>query len=152
MSHFFPNGSLMVVRTTAFPTPHARISYDLGLSLLVTGMWLENHLFGPSSLLGCQGPRPPRYASMPPPPRPLTREPNETPPCPAEPFSWPCLRGPTFTFGQRPSPRTGRYNTCIHFLCYYVNSIFKTGKLCIVTGSGVRHIRNLVKRLCYKLV
>jgi len=70
MSRFFPSGSLMVVRTTAFPTPHARIPRDLGLPLLVTGMWLGNHLFGPSSLLlGCRGSRPPRPASMPPPPQ-----------------------------------------------------------------------------------
>ena len=59
-----------VVHTIAFPTPHARIPRDLGLSLLVTGMWLENHLFCPSLLLGCRGPRPPLLASMPPPPRP----------------------------------------------------------------------------------
>ena len=63
-SRLFPSGSLMVVRTTAFPTPHAQIPRDLGLSLLVTGMWLENHLFCPSLLLGCRGPRPPRPASM----------------------------------------------------------------------------------------
>ena len=69
-SRVFLGGSLMVVRTTAFPTPHARIPRDPGLSLLVTGVWLGNHLFlGPSLLLGCRGPRPPRPASMPPPPR-----------------------------------------------------------------------------------
>jgi len=67
-SRLFPSGSMMVVRTTAFPTPHARIPH-LGLFLLVTGMWLETHLFGPSLLLGCRGPRPPRPASMSPPPR-----------------------------------------------------------------------------------
>jgi len=27
-----------------FPTPHARVPRVLGLSLLVTGVWLENHL------------------------------------------------------------------------------------------------------------
>jgi len=69
MSRLFPSCSLMVVHTTAFPTPHARIPRDLGLSMLVTGMWLENHLFGPSLLLRCRGPRPPRPALTPPPPR-----------------------------------------------------------------------------------
>jgi len=44
-SRLFPNGSLMVVRTTASPTPHARTPRDLGFPLLITGMWLGNHLF-----------------------------------------------------------------------------------------------------------
>ena len=59
----------MVVCTTAFPTPHAHIPRDLRFSILVTGMWLENHIFGPSLLLECRGPRPPRPTSMSPPPR-----------------------------------------------------------------------------------
>ena len=44
-SRLFPSGSLTVVRTTAFPTPHARTPRDLGFPLLVTGVWLGNHLF-----------------------------------------------------------------------------------------------------------
>ena len=32
-SRLFPSGSLMVVHTTAFPTPHARTPRDLGFSL-----------------------------------------------------------------------------------------------------------------------
>ena len=45
MSRLFPSGSLRVVCTTAFPTPHARILRDLGFPLLVTGVWLGNHQF-----------------------------------------------------------------------------------------------------------
>ena len=44
-SRLFPSGSLMVVRTTVSPTPHARTPRDLGFPLLITGMWLGNHLF-----------------------------------------------------------------------------------------------------------
>jgi len=43
--HLFLSGSLMVVRTTAFPTPHAWTIRDLGFPLLVTEVWPENHLF-----------------------------------------------------------------------------------------------------------
>jgi len=42
---FFPSGSLMVVHTTASPTPHAWTPCDLGFPLLIIGMWLGNHLF-----------------------------------------------------------------------------------------------------------
>ena len=43
------------------PTPHARVPHDLGLSLLVTGVWLENHLT--LSIFTVEVPRP--EASMP---------------------------------------------------------------------------------------
>ena len=96
-SRLFPSGSLVVVRTTAIPTPHARVPRELGLSLLVTGVWLGNHLFRSIFTVGV--PRP--EASTPcldvaPSSAPLIREPNETPPCPAEPPSGPSLRGPTW--------------------------------------------------------
>jgi len=66
------------------PTPHARVPRDLGLSLLVTGVWLENHLS--LSIFIVEVPRP--EASMPclgvaPSTTALTREPKETPSCPA---------------------------------------------------------------------
>ena len=97
-SLFFPSGSLVVERTTAIPTPHARVPHELGLSLLVTGVWLGNHLFRSIFTVGV--PRP--EASTPcldvaPSSAPLIREPNETPPCPAEPPSGPSLRCPTMT-------------------------------------------------------
>ena len=109
-SRLFPSGSLMVVRTTAFPTLHAWIPRDLGIPLLVTGMWLENHLFCPSSMLECQGSRPPRPASMPPPPRlPLSVSLEDS----ASSY-WTSQRtqpsGPHHDLGQRPRPRTGQYN------------------------------------------
>ena len=44
-SRLFPSGSLTVVHTTVFPTPHARTPRDLGFPLLVTGVWFGNLLF-----------------------------------------------------------------------------------------------------------
>ena len=89
------SGSLMVVRTTAFPTPHARIPRDLGLSLLVTGMWLGNHLFWSIFTVGL--PRPETSTSClntAPSSTPLTREPSKTLPCPADPLADPTSEAP----------------------------------------------------------
>ena len=44
-SRLFPIGSLIVVRTTVSPTPHARIPHDLRFPSLITRVWLGNHLF-----------------------------------------------------------------------------------------------------------
>jgi len=80
------------------PTPHARIPRDLGLSLLLTGMWLENHLFRSIFTVGV--PRPEActpYLDVAPSSASLTCEPSETPPCLTEHPSRPSLRGPTMT-------------------------------------------------------
>jgi len=78
------------------PTPHARILRDLGLSLLVTGVWLENHL--PLSIfiveVSWPGDSTP-YLDVAPSSATLTREPKETPSCPATLSNGPYLRGPT---------------------------------------------------------
>ena len=94
----FPSGSLMVVRTTAFPTPHAWIPHDLGLSLLVTGMWLENHRFWSIFTVGVSRPEASTHCQdAAPSSATLTFEPSETPPCLTELPSGPNLRGPTMT-------------------------------------------------------
>ena len=82
------------------PTPHARVPCDLGLSLLVTGVWLENHIS--LSIFIVEVPRP--EASMPcfgvaPSTAALTREPKETPSFPAV-----LSRGPTFGVRGRSTP------------------------------------------------
>ena len=97
------------------PTPHARIPRDLGLSLLVTGVWLENHLAYPLLLLRFRRPRTPRPTSMPPPPRlPYRRASGDSflSYCTSQRFY---LRGPTMlTLGHARGQSTPEYRT-IHF-------------------------------------
>ena len=107
-SRLFPSGSLMVVRTTAFPTPHAQTPHDLGFPLLVTEVWPENHLFRSIFIVGLL--RPPRPASMSSPSSaPLICEPSETLPCPANLPVNPAFRTPPRLLST-PSPRTDRYS------------------------------------------
>jgi len=118
-SRLFPSGSLTVVRTIAFPTPHAWTPHDLGFPLLVTGVWLGNHLF--RSIFYCRGaeargPRPPRLASMPPPPwLPLSMRLVRLRPVLLT-SQWTQPSGLHHDFGQHLRPRTGRYIILLHFL------------------------------------
>ena len=88
LSHWLFNGG----KYCRIPTPHARIPRELGLSLLVTRVWLENHLSLSTFIV--EVPRPEAstlclYAA--PSTVTLTREPKETLSCPAV-----LSRGPTF--------------------------------------------------------
>jgi len=96
------------------PTPHARVPCDLGLPLLVAGVWIENHLVYLLLLLRCRGPRTPHPALVPPPPRPpLPMSLKRLLPAllyfPADPIFKvpPCWLWSTPEAGKH--PRTGRY-------------------------------------------
>ena len=96
-SHLFPSGSLMVVRTTTFPTPHAWTLRDLGFPLLVTGVWPESHPFRFIFTVELSMPE----ASSPclevvPSSTPLNCEPSETLPCFANLLVGPSLRAPPY--------------------------------------------------------
>ena len=72
---------------------------------------METTFFGPSLLLGYRGPRPPRPALMLPPPRlPLSVSLSRLWPVLSA-SQWTQPSGPHHDFGQRPSPRTGRYTS-----------------------------------------
>ena len=91
----FPSGSLMVMRTTAFPTPHAWTIRDLGFPLLVTGVWPENHPF--RFIFTVELPMPEAFSpclEAVPSSAPLNCEPSETLPCFANLLVGPCLRAP----------------------------------------------------------
>jgi len=111
-SHLFPKGSLIVAHPTASSTPHAWILRDLSFSL--TECW--NVAWKPpfSAYLYCFG-LPRSEASTPcalmPPPLRLPSLASFLIHWHVLPASqWTQPSGPHHNCGQRPSPRTGRYN------------------------------------------